>query len=172
MAGAAEQCSWRSLLSLSAAICHRALAPAPRSTKAARQCQHKGQAAGRLCEGVLHFWERAASLRHRLDAAAGISASQMPGYNLKRGSISITNPIFPCGFIPQLFSSTLGWTFFTFFPAQHLNPAQPLLVVRWRRKLHMHTNTHEHTQKAYTNICPQRDLSQKTRPANANKLNF
>lgn len=44
--------------------------------------------------GVLHFWERAASLRHRLDAAAGISASQMPGYNLKRGSISITNPIF------------------------------------------------------------------------------
>lgn len=65
--------------------------------------------------GVLHFWERAASLRHRLDAAAGISASQMPGYNLKRGSISITNPIFPRGFIPQLFSSTLGWTFFTFF---------------------------------------------------------
>lgn len=36
----------------------------------------------------------------------------------------------------------------------------------------MHTNTHEHTQKADANICPQRDLSQKTRPANANKLDF
>lgn len=25
----------------------------------------------------------------------------------------------------------------------------------------MHTNTHKHIQKAYTNICPQRDLLQK-----------
>jgi len=36
----------------------------------------------------------------------------------------------------------------------------------------MHTNTHKHIQKAYTNIGPQEDLLQKKRQANTNKLNF
>ena len=87
----------------------------------------------------LYFWERVASLRHRLDASACVSASHMPGYNLRQESISITNPIFSHGFISPLFGFTLEWTFpeyihrqgETIFLVQCLNPARALLVVRW-----------------------------------------
>jgi len=53
----------------------------------------------------LYFWERVASLRHRLDASACVSASHMPGYNLRQESISITNPIFPMDLFPLYLAS-------------------------------------------------------------------
>lgn len=129
----------------------------------------------------LDFWECTASLRHRLDAAACISASHMPSYNLRQGSISITNPFF--FFFLRIYFLAI-WLHFgvnlhriysqagkNYFSCTMLKSNSASLGCKMVKEI---TYAHKHSQahtKAYTNICPQRDLLQK-RQANANKLNF